>query len=126
MKLFKKNLRKIFALKKFNKKSDIIPKIISLAYLSTVSENVLHDKNANEHEKNPTAGAVRLWASSLALQGGELTVFELKFLEQLRGGAHVIHAFEQIVKFLFEDLDGNFNSSHIKKLIMNTVVNRPR
>ena len=51
MKLFKKNLQKIFALKKFNKKSDIIPKIISLAYLSTVSENVLHDKNANEPEK---------------------------------------------------------------------------
>ena len=51
MKLFSKNIKKIITLKKFNKKSDIIPKIISLAYLSSVSENVLHNKNAMNPEK---------------------------------------------------------------------------
>ena len=51
MKKFNKAITKIRNLKNYDKEYDIIAKIISLTYLTTVSENILYDKNNKKPEK---------------------------------------------------------------------------
>lgn len=74
MQLFTKNIKKIKSLKKYNSKNDILPKIISLAFLSTVCENVIHDKNC----KNPERKIVDLIKQTLNL------FFQLKLLSKFQ------------------------------------------
>jgi len=48
MKKFNKAITKIRNLKNYNKEYDIIAKIISLTYFTTISENILHDKKTRK------------------------------------------------------------------------------
>ncbi len=75
MKLFKKNIKKNQILKKdIIQKNDILPKIISLAFLSTVCENIIHDKNC----KNPERKIVDLIKQTTNL------FFQLKLLSKFQ------------------------------------------
>jgi 2-polyprenyl-3-methyl-5-hydroxy-6-metoxy-1,4-benzoquinol methylase len=48
---FKESIKKITKLKRYNKANDILAKIISLTFFSTVSENILHNKDVKQPEK---------------------------------------------------------------------------
>ena len=63
MKIYNKAIKKITNLKRYNKQSDVLAKIISLAYLTTSTESILHDKN----NKNPEKGVVEYINKSLNL-----------------------------------------------------------
>jgi ubiquinone/menaquinone biosynthesis C-methylase UbiE len=112
MKLFKKSIKKIIELKKFNKKSDIIPKIISLAYLSCVSENFLHNKK----EINPEKKIINLIDESVGI------FFKLRNLSQFQNFDNLkIHKHNDVLtkhKRLWQNIWPEYqNISEFKELI---------
>ena len=81
MKKFNKEIKKITNLRKYNKESDVIAKIISLSYLTTSTEHILHDK----FNKHPERDIIKLINKSVQLFHTikTLSTFQKKNFESL-------------------------------------------
>ena len=112
MKKFNKAIQKIKNLRKYNKESDVIAKIISLVYLTTSTEKILHDK----FNKNPEREVIHLINQSFQLfhMMKDFSKFQKKNFESLIEKKSVLKKHKQLWQNIWPAYESKF-TENIKK-----------
>ena len=112
MKKFNKSIQKITNLRKYNKESDVIAKIISLVYLTTSTEKILHDK----FNKNPEIEVIHLINQSIQLfhMMKDFSKFQKKNFESLIEKKSVLKKHKQLWQNIWPAYE---NKSEFQELI---------